>query len=283
MSNKTIMLMGIPRSGSTLSCKLLNEYKNTLALLEPMNAFSFPSNDPLHACENIHAFVFSSRKQALYDKMAVTKHNNGHIPTNTMESDSNITLRKAVVKDGKISINKVLDSNFTLVIKHNAFFLYIIKDLENFYPGYGIVRNPLSVLCSWNSVDLPVNKGHIPAGEKYDEGLKTKLQNTTDTLERQLIILEWFFEKIDLNIDKSNTIYYENIIKDPNKVYAPLSYDGTLSNEHEPLQNRNSSTLYENVDITSLYKRLMEHEGHIWNFYTKNEVQNTYNQLMEKI
>jgi hypothetical protein len=129
MSKKTIMLMGIPRSGSTLSCSILNNYKNSVALLEPMNVHDIKSRDPIEACRYINDFVFQSRKDILYKNIAQTKHSNGMIPTNTVETPSSKHLRSINVTDGLIKMKKECNENFTLVVKHNAFFVSIVKDL----------------------------------------------------------------------------------------------------------------------------------------------------------
>lgn len=43
------------------------------------------------------------------------------------------------------------------------------------------------------SVDLSVNRGHIPAGERFDPKLKASLSEP-DCLTRQLIIYQWFIQ-----------------------------------------------------------------------------------------
>jgi hypothetical protein len=67
----------------------------------------------------------------------------------------------------------------------------------------------VDVLLSWLTVDLPVNRGHIPAGERFETKLKTALLEP-DCLSRQLIIYKWFmqsFLKSGLPI-----VRYENVI-----------------------------------------------------------------------
>lgn len=273
--------MGIPRSGSTLSCNILNHYENTLALLEPMNVHNIKGNNPLDACKYIHNFVFKSRYNVLYEHVAQTKHSNGMIPTNTVEIPSSDLLRNMNVSDGLIQMKKHYDENFALIIKHNAFFLSIIKDLRNFYDCYAIVRNPLAVLCSWNSVNLPVNRGYIPAGQKFDLELDSILKNTSDILERQIIILNWFFEHIYCYINKDNIFMYENIVLNPDKIFQKLSFNSQLELTVNKLNNNNSSQHYKDVNIKILYERLMNQEGYMWKFYTKNDVHSLYKQFMD--
>lgn len=277
--SKTIMLMGIPRSGSTLSCNILNNYENTIALLEPMNAFNINSDLQDDAYVFIDNFVKTARDNAISFNKILTKHINGVIPTNTISNNKDESLRKQIIQDGEVELKKTITENFTLIIKHNAFFVSIIDDLKYRYTCYAIIRNPLSVLCSWNSVDLPVNQGYIPAGQKFDKKLDEKLQNTNNKLERQIIILNWFFERIYKNIDQDKIIRYEDITINPELVFDRLSYNNTLNTPIEVLKNRNNNSLYSGINIQKLYKRLLESDGYYLKFYSTNDIHNQFNQM----
>ena len=73
---------------------------------------------------------------------------------------------------GKISIDKELARDFFLVVKQPALFSALLPVLAQRFPCYAIVRNPLSVLASWNSVDHKVRQGHSSGAELYDEVLE---------------------------------------------------------------------------------------------------------------
>ena len=59
-----------------------------------------------------------------------------------------------------------LTPGFDLVVKHNALFTALLPDLLSAFPVYGIVRNPLAVLASWNAVNLPVKQGGHSCGRE---------------------------------------------------------------------------------------------------------------------
>ena len=98
---------------------------------------------------------------------------------------------QVVAKRGQIQLPAREKDSYWLVIKQNALFTALLAELSLRYPMVCIVRNPVDVLLSWMTVDLPVNRGHIPAGERFDARLKSSLQGE-DCLSRELIIYQWF-------------------------------------------------------------------------------------------
>ena len=274
---KNIILTGIPRSGSTLSCNILNHYSNTLALLEPMNPskLNIENNKSIASLEVVQ-FIFESRKNILDNQCVITRHKDGVVPTNPLEETMKNALREAIVEVGNIKLENDFNNDFTLIVKHNALFTSILDELVRFFPCYGIVRNPLSVLASWNTVNLPVNRGHIPAGEKFDFELSKNLKNTPDILNRQMIILEWFFSRFDKYLSIDNILKYEDIIQTNGSVFSNLSYGESLNKSLEELENRNANHLYADIDIERLYLKIINTKGSFWKFYTKKDIDLVY-------
>ncbi|GGW92514.1 hypothetical protein [Alteromonas halophila] len=191
MQRKITLLTGIPRSGTTLCCYLINKSTKALALHEPIN----PQKLTATSCQ-----------QAI-DEVAVRIHDIEHKITNGLpfeHGDKNsIALDNPVAENNASGIRKVqaVRGNITLApcskdiplfIKQNALFTSLLPDLQKQFPVVGIVRNPVNVLLSWMQVDLPVNKGHIPAGERFDPALKRLLNSMECNLSRQLSIYHWF-------------------------------------------------------------------------------------------
>jgi len=281
---QTILLSGIPRSGSTLCCHLLNNYENTLALHEPMDISQFKAeNGPLQACRQVADFAFQSRKSVLYDARVISKHQQGVIPDNPVSSlAEDHALRQEVVSQGSLSLSRSFSSPFRLIIKHNALFTALIEDLRHFFPFYGVIRNPLAVLASWATVDLPVNRGHIPAGERFAAELKELLGRTDDVLSRQLLILDWFFAQFQHYLPLDHVLRYEDLISDSEVLLSPLSYNTHKEQVGIKLHNKNTNLHYQSIDLSRLYDALMQSEGAYWNFYAKDDVTHLYQQLISK-
>jgi len=282
MPSQTILLTGIPRSGSSLSCKILNEFPDTLALLEPINPNEYPvEKGNLQVCRQVNNFAFEARKNVLYKGTAPSKQISGVIPDNPIEPGlQKDRLRKNIVADGEVKIPKgKLSSGFLLVIKQNAFFAALLKDLKNFFSCYGLVRNPLSVLGSWSSVDLPVHDGHIPAGERFDPVLKRKLASMGDPLERQIFIIQWFFDVFDTHLSPSHIFRYEDLIESDGKIFERIT--GEKLPHPSALESRLSYGPA--FDPEEAYRAILRHKGSLWKYYTREEIEQVYRMYRERI
>lgn len=277
--SNTLLLTGLPRAGTTLSCNILNSHPNVLALLEPMAPSDFkPELGHSAAITLIKKFVDETRVSALTQGQVVSRHRDGIVPENPVAYEvSDSGLRKLDVSLGSIAVSdRVKNKNFTLVIKHNALFTALLPELREAFPVYGIVRNPLAVLASWNSVDLPVNNGHIPAGEMYDPALAQLLADTPGRVERQLHILEWFCAHFARNL-QNPILRYEDFVVEPAVIGRTMSLLSPYSGVIQTRVSRNQ--VYDLVLMEQLYRRLMRFGDAIWHFYSRDQV----TELMESI
>jgi len=139
----------------------------------------------------------------------------------------------------------------------------------------------LSVLASWATVDLPVNKGHIPAGEYFDKKLEKDLSETKDTLDRQIIILNWFFEHFDKFLEKENILKYEDTINENGNNFGKIAYDETKKEFTKNLSTRNSNPVYKKINIDIIYNRLIESKGTFWKYYSINDINDVLKELKD--
>jgi hypothetical protein len=77
-------------------------------------------------------------------------------------------VQQAVAERGMVQLPPRDKNSYELIIKQNALFTALIPVLAKEFQMVCIVRNPVDVLLFWLTVDLPVNRGHIPAGERFD-------------------------------------------------------------------------------------------------------------------
>lgn len=271
--HNNIIVTGLPRSGTTLTCHLLNKVPNTVALHEPMDVMKLAKykNHSL-ACDRIEAFFEQMRRSILKRKKAVSKQVNGKVPDNPIASQYSVSgLRATVVSHTEIIINNTLETNFTLIIKHPSAFTALLEALVVRFPVYAVIRNPLSVLTSWNSVALPVQTGHVPAAENLDIQLKKVLAEIDDRIERQLYLLSWFFSRYEKLLSHDSVIRYENIVSSGGKALNVIIPDAHILNE--PLENKNKNTLYDTKLMHVLGERLLQTDGAYWNFYSKESIE----------
>lgn len=209
----TVLITGVPRSGTTLCCSVLNQHKNTVALHEPIPASRFVDvYEPDDAVMEIRKFSLETYKKIKSSHIAPTKQKDGTLPTNPVEEGFRQSLRKEVVSLGEIKIVKELEDPFVLAIKHNALFASLLVRLDEHFRIYGIVRNPLSLICSWRTVDLPVSRGRVPMGERFDANLRDRLIRAKSVTVRQLIVIQWFFERFRNFLSPDRILRYEDVV-----------------------------------------------------------------------
>ncbi|WP_449447198.1 hypothetical protein [Thermomonas brevis] len=270
MTPRHLVLTGVPRAGTTLCCDLLNRAKDTVALIEPMPVHRLPLGHD-KAVEEIRQFFAAARARLLDEGVAASQQVAGRGTDNFFgaerrESDG-MRVRMAALAD--IRVDKPLSADFTLVIKHNAAFAALLASLAAEFDCIAVVRNPLAVLASWNSVDLPVASGRLPAGERLEPALAARLDAEPKALERQLLLLDWLFGRFSDCLPATKILRYEDVVRsgggalaDASGIAVPLS----------PLSSRNASRLYD-VEACQRYAgRLLGGDG-VWRkFYGDEDV-----------
>src|SRR5918994_219582 len=99
MSDNNILVTGTPRSGTTLTCHLLNKLPEAVALHEPMRVRDFAAMED-HAAVGraIRGFCDDQRKSILERKRAISKQADGSVPDNPFGATrSDRGLRQRVV------------------------------------------------------------------------------------------------------------------------------------------------------------------------------------------
>lgn len=250
------MLTGVPRSGTTLACRLLQHSENAVALFEPMAVAALPL-DRSKAIDEIAGFFSAARSQLLRTGTAPSKQVDGTVPDNLFASTAATDgSRMQLATHGLLRLDRQLPPDFTLAIKHNAAFTALLPELGGRFPVIAIVRNPLSVLASWSSVDLPIREGRLPAGERLDPALEHRLSATTDRLARQLVILEWFFARFSAFLPEASVLRYEDIVASDGAALHSLA--GTRMSVREGLADRNASTLYDRNMVAKHLEALVQ-------------------------
>jgi hypothetical protein len=269
-----VILTGLPRSGSTLTCHLLNRCADTIALHEPMPIPELAqklSGEDL--ADHIEQFYKDTRRSLLAERRAISKTVGGSVPDNTFGAARSVrtNLRRSLASHGEVSFEgKELTPDFTLAVKHNAGFTALLERLVPRFPCYGLIRHPLAVLASWNSVHLPVQQGHVTAGEQIDANLRAALARIEDRHERQLYILDWFFARFARLLPRSSILRYEDVVASGGRALTPVSPGAAALDE--PLQSKNENAAYDHAQTTVLGEKLLGRDGAFWEFYSRESV-----------
>lgn len=215
----TTLLTGLPRSGTTLLCALLNGLPDTVALAEPIDGWAASIEQRL---VQIDEFIVETRARALSEKIAQSMSISGAIPDNlTIEPADSSALRRWSAFNEPIKIAKPLSRDFRLYIKHPAAFVASIEAIYERYPVFAMVRHPLAVLASWQTVDIPLYKGRSAVAEAVDPELRLALTKAEGRLQRQLILLSWYLRRISV-LNQRNVIRYEDLVSDPVSVLSRI-------------------------------------------------------------
>jgi hypothetical protein len=258
----TTLITGLPRSGTSLACACLNTLPDCVALVEPMDV-------PVHGDVNravieIIDFAKITRASIIEKRIARTKTVDGRISDNLFEEASTQGLRRDRHELRDVPIAKTLSSDFRLFIKHPAIFTALAHELVKLFPVFAIIRHPLAVLASWDSVETDFRRGRLPVAEAFGEGLAEELDHAPDTLARQVALLRWMF-RIYAKLPRSQVVTYESIIADPTNALAPLV--GSKSRITHQVLQFDIRERYPNADLPRIARALLEMEQDVVSFY----------------
>ncbi|MCE2460292.1 MAG: hypothetical protein J4F38_05870, partial [Pseudomonadales bacterium] len=109
------LLTGIPRSGSSLACRLAGELPDVVALSEPMARAEFAGlRTPREACARIEHFAVRTRRLIGRSRRAPSLQVDGRLDDNVVVDDTDGGLRRRQAEHGEIVIQKPLSDRFTL-------------------------------------------------------------------------------------------------------------------------------------------------------------------------
>jgi len=273
-STRNVLITGIPRSGTTLVCSLLNKLPDVVALHEPMDVWDFSKcRDAAALTTAIEDFSADARHSLREQGFAISKHVGGEIRDNAAADQiGDAGSRSRRTEHGKIFIDKPLGENFILAIKHPLAFTALLEPLSRHFECFAVIRNPLATLASWNSLDwLKVKKGHAPIAEKLDADLADKLAKESDPIERQIQILEWSYDRYRRFLPEQAIVKYEDLIA--TRARALARFFPAAADLDEDLVSKNLNKYYDRPLMTDLGQRLLRRNGPAWNFYSKPDVE----------
>ncbi len=270
MSN--IAATGVPRSGTTLVCHLLNKLPNTVALHEPMKTRRLAEIERSRAADEVQRFFDETRASLLRDRAAPSKEADGAVPDNPVGGPAGgAVVRTKRVRRGRIVVDKPLSDDFVLCVKHPAAFTAILDLLTPRFRPFAVVRNPVSVLASWSTVPFPVRHGHAPAAERLDPQLAAGLAAIDDVVDRQIHLLSWFFARYDAVLPRDRVIHYEDVIATGGRVLERVAPPAAWLDQK--LESKNRNPLYDRDTFRSLGRRLLASDGAFWKFYSRESVE----------
>jgi hypothetical protein len=278
MSEADVVLTGVPRSGTTLTCYLLNKLPDTVALHEPMQGMNRGTNDPRELSLSVKQFFQDQRVSIRARGRALSRNIDGVVPDNPFSDEPSETgARRQIDQKGEIVIDKELSDQFMLIIKHTHRFAPLLGHLVELMPVFAVVRNPLSTLASWRTMDAGIADGRSgPAGRVAPE-LGEAMARFEDILDRQIYLLGWFWQQFRRHLPEHAIIEYETLVASGGRALSAINPEAVQLDE--PLQSRNSNPLYDRKDMLRIGERLLKSDGAYWQSYSKESVERLLGEL----
>jgi hypothetical protein len=232
----------------------------------------FGKRDPADVCRVVEKFCAKTRASLLERGAAPSKQVGGKVPDNPVAAERDAQgERKRITSKGEISVEKGLAPDFTLIVKHPGLFTALLAELAPRFPVHAVVRNPLSILSSWNSIPFHIRDGRVPATERLDPALKDALDAIPDATARQLHVLDWYFSRYARLLEPSRILRYEDLIASRGKSLAAVV--PAASALDEDLKSRNKNELYDPATMSRLAERLLADHGAWRRFYAPADVE----------
>ena len=269
----TWLLAGVPRSGTSLCCRLAGGLPGTVALSEPIPSRAFAAGRcPAAACDIIRAFADAARAELLADGRAPSVQVDGRLDDGRVADTPGVDgLRVPVGGLGEIAAGEDLEPDFTLLVKHNALFAALLPGLGRRFPLLALVRNPVAVLASWSTVDLPVRRGRAPMAERFDPDLAAALYAAPVVLRRRIALVEWFFARFAAHVPPERVLRYEDVVAGGGlPLFRAL---GVPEAPPEPLGNRNANVLYGAAGTDLALALLLSGDGAWRRFYAPADLE----------
>jgi hypothetical protein len=279
MNDKNVLITGAPRSGTTLTCQLLNLLPDVLALAEPMRVKAF-AHLPDHeaVCRAIADFFDCQRMSVHERRRASSRLVDRTVPDNWFGGSRTAAgFRPNVSIRGEVVVDKELPPDYLLAVKHVAAFTAILDTAVTHFPVYAVVRNPLATLASWNSVDATAGLGRVPAAERLDPELAARLATIDDQVDRQIFLLGWFHARFRRHLPERCIIRYESMIASGGAALSVIW--PAAARLAERLENQNSSGLYDHQAMLALGERLLRSDGAVWELYSRESVEDLLEEL----
>jgi len=268
-----IILTGPPRSGTTLTVALLNKLPNCVALHEPMDPSKLVGLERTDEVPRyIEAFFDAQRDLLLTQGCAESKVQANSIPDNTFSAEQNADgLRQSIAQHGLVKTSKNLTADFLLAIKHPNCFTALLDTLVGHFACYAVIRNPLGVIMSWNSIAHPLNNGRAPFAEAFDAALKQALDREADKEKRQLHLLNWYFAQYERYLQPNRIIRYEDIIATGGRALTAITPAAETLQEN--LSSKNNNPAYRQEQKRRLADALLASDGAYWRFYAREAIE----------
>jgi len=213
-----LVITGIPRSGTSYVCALLNDVENTVIVNEPPEALSLLHNRSVHP---LTEYYDATRSDILNRVPIQNKIVGGKFIEDTNANDTR-----------NYYTPEVNDAAFIFGSKNTLVYLVCIKKIIRQFQDVGIlacIRHPYDTIASWKKVSFPHLRNATPLFLRdyvdSNEGKSIARICTTSELEaRYALLWNYLAMRIIDSIDHVTLFKYEEFVRNPARNLSRL-YD----------------------------------------------------------
>jgi hypothetical protein len=251
-------------------CVMLSELPEVVALNEGLTLGGL--NTQAEVRRAVEEAFRQVRHQILTEGTAPARNKDGQqVSNHFVRTDGDRTL---LLEKSNIAIEKPLGPDFMLAFKHNAIFTLALEGLvKGGWPVVATVRNPLAVLGSWNTLNIPVAKGRMRGMEKLQPNLATQVEAESDLLDQQVLLLDYYFQAYNRLLPAAAILTYERLCAAPAE--AIQATFGLEANALEPVEDLNRSDIYPQEEFPKYFEALMRLPDAGWRaHYSEEDLKN---------
>lgn len=222
-NHRNAIITGIPRSGTSYMCKLLDSIENTVVINEPDEARWVISDSS--KLWRLVAFYNIIRNKVNNGKAIKNKTYNGKIIEDTSKMDNS-----------SYSIPNVSSTDFTLITKNTLAYLAVLPQIIRKYPQMPIIaciRNPIDTISSWKRSfphlryarfeDFPsdINRNYVLEISQLQE-IKD-IESEKDFEIKRALLWNYLAGILERNKENIILIKYEDFVQNPNTEIAKVT------------------------------------------------------------
>ena len=219
-----LIITGVPRSGTTLAAAIIDQTPNCLCLSEPdnhvdlMNGAASPEDFVSRLCREFETV----RRTILSGGSVLDRRRADGAPVTDYFSDPLSDGRRELAVTTRGIHRSRLSPDFVLGVKHNALYTAVLPEIvqSGRFRVIAIIRDPVSVLMSWQMLDLPISRGRLPAGERFWPELAALGRADLDLTDKQIRICDLLLYRYGQLADRIAVIPYEVFTADPAQLLA---------------------------------------------------------------
>ncbi len=220
------IVTGIPRSGTSLMCRLIDEQKNCIALNEPREAQHLIRSTEYS--ESLKVFYADIRRSVWLGLPIENKLHDGLVTADTAVSNNRATYHPTVDS-----------ANFVLATKNTLVYLSRLSALRRTRATFRVIcliRDPIATISSWRrlatvpsfgplgsgDIHSLLNRGVLHVGGGWETRSIAEMTDVTDRSVRLALLWRHLARLIRDNEDWIEVVRYEELAKDPNAILCRL-------------------------------------------------------------